>query len=168
MPICSISTRVAATSANTPPPVFTTKVLPLYMRMYGAAPRSALMASDWSLRFMIMSGWASWRLQQLMEHGHLRRETVIGLALHDAARAVEHLVGDCGIAPHRQTVHHPAVGCSVEPVIAHAPAAQRAAQPGIARCVSVAGGRTPLFRIEQLSALECLRALARLRSEEHT
>src|SRR5579862_3207953 len=137
MPICSISTRVAATSANTPPPVFTTKVLPLYMRMYGAAPRRALMASVWSLRFMIMSARASWRLQQLMEHGHLRRQTVPGLALHDAARAVEHLVGDRGIAPHRQTMHHTAFGCNLEPVIAHAPAAQRAAQPGIARSVSI-------------------------------
>ncbi len=36
--------RVESVSANTPPPAFTTKVLPLYMRMYGAALFSAAMA----------------------------------------------------------------------------------------------------------------------------
>ena len=49
-----MSTRVDSVSANTPPPAFTTKVLPLYMRMYGAALFSARMARVWSPRFMII------------------------------------------------------------------------------------------------------------------
>ena len=54
MAICSMSARVATASPNTAPPAFTTKVLPLYMRMYGAALRRARMAADLSGLCMII------------------------------------------------------------------------------------------------------------------
>ena len=44
-------------------------------------------------------------LEQAMQHGHLRRHAVMGLAQHHAARTVENVVGDGDVTPHRQAVH---------------------------------------------------------------
>src|ERR1700722_7195394 len=49
-----MSTRVDSVSANTPPPALTTKVLPLYIRMYGAALFKARIARLWSPLCMII------------------------------------------------------------------------------------------------------------------
>src|SRR6266480_1530955 len=100
-----------------------------------------------------------------MEHGHLHRQAVVGLALHHAARGIEHLIGDGGIAPHRQAVHHAALARrDAEPVIAHAPAGERAAQAGIGFRIAVAPGRAPLLYIHDLGAGERVRARGTARS----
>src|SRR5262249_51382457 len=104
MAICSTSTRVESVSANTPPPAFTTKVLPLYMRMYGAALFSAAMARVWSERFIIFR-FPYLTSEQLVEHRHLHDEAVVRFTLHDAAWAVEHFIGHGSIATDRQAVH---------------------------------------------------------------
>jgi hypothetical protein len=51
---CSINPRVEASSLNTAPPALMTKILFLYMRMYGAALLSARTATDGSGRLMII------------------------------------------------------------------------------------------------------------------
>src|SRR5688572_16476943 len=50
--ICSTSERVPARSPKIAPPALMTKTLPLYRRMYGAAPRSAAITADWSIRWV--------------------------------------------------------------------------------------------------------------------
>src|SRR5687768_285810 len=126
MPICSMSTRVDSVSANTPPPAFTTNVLPLYMRMYGAALFSARIASAWSTRCMIIV--ASFSLQHPIQHRHLDGEPIGGLAQHETARTVEHFVRHGGVAPHGQAVHELAAARrAVEPAFAHAPVGERRA-----------------------------------------
>src|SRR6185369_8780766 len=109
MAICSTSTRVESVSANTPPPAFTTKVLPLYMRMYGAALFSAAMARVWSERFIIFSfprsQVRSSGSEQLVEHRHLHDEAVVRFTLHDAAWTIEHFIRHRGVAADRQAMH---------------------------------------------------------------
>src|SRR6185437_10073128 len=144
-------TRVESASANTPPPAFTTKVLPLYMRMYGAAFLSARIARAWSPGCMIISVCPSNALQHAIENGHLRGEAIVGFPLHDAARAVEHLVRHRDVAPHRQAVHQAAVRGGVrEPVVAHAPMLELATQLRVGRRVPITGGRAPLLRINDM------------------
>src|SRR6185312_8020164 len=149
--------RVEATSAKTPPPAFTTKVLPLYMRMYGAAFLSARIARAWSPGCMIMSVCPSNALQHAIENGHLRGEAVVRFPLHDAARAVEDFVRHGDVAPHRQTVHQAAIRGGVrEPIVAHAPMLELAAQLRVGCRVSITGRRAPLLRINDMRAGERL------------
>src|SRR5215212_3330445 len=109
MAICSTSVRVVSVSANTPPPALMTNVLPLYMRMYGAALRSARMARAWSLRFNIMS---SGSFEHSIQHSHLHSHAVVRLFQYRTARAVQDLVRNGGITSHGQAVHQPAIGRS--------------------------------------------------------
>jgi len=44
-----------------------------------------------------------------VQNRHLRRQAVVGLAQHEAARAVQHLGADGALAPHRQAMHQPAL-----------------------------------------------------------
>src|SRR5579883_2705185 len=101
MAICSIRTRVESVSAKTPPPAFTTNVLPLYMRMYGAALFSARIARLWSALCMIIALAFLNSLQQFVEHRHLNDQTVVRLLLDHTARAVEYFVGHRRVAPYR-------------------------------------------------------------------
>src|SRR6185437_16890523 len=111
------------------------------------------MARVWSALCMIMMASGPWEMsgaQQAVQHRHLRRQAVVGLALHHAARAVEHRGGDRGVAPYRQAVHDPALGRGSEPVLAHAPVGEGTAQARIRGGVAIAGGGTPLLYIEDL------------------
>ena len=81
-----------------------------------------------------------------MQHRHLRRQAVVGLAQHDAARAVEHLVGDGDVAPHRQAVHELAVGARRARTSPRARTSRRAvARSSRVRCgVAVVRGASPI------------------------
>ena len=86
-----------------------------------------------------------------MQHRHLGGQAVVGLALHDAARAVEHFVGDGDIAPHRQAVHELAVGLRPgEPILAHGPIFESGTERGVTYGVAVVPRRAPFFGVEDL------------------
>src|SRR5450631_2581878 len=119
------------------------------------------MARAWSLRFMIMT--LSYSRKYLMEHRHLHDEAVVCFLLHDAARAVEHLIGDGGVASHRQAMHEAAVNArGREPAFPHAPVREGAPQARIGFGIAVGCRGAPLLRINHMSSRECFSALARL------
>src|SRR5512138_3788779 len=102
---CSIKARVEEASPNTPPLALMTNTLPLYMRMYGAAPRSARTATEGSERSMTESTSVfgiraaskvpeTLASQEAIEHRHLHHHSIERFANDDAAWAVEHLVRD--------------------------------------------------------------------------
>src|SRR5450631_306168 len=105
------------------------------------------MASAWSLRFMIME--LLYSAKHLVKDGHLHDETILRFVLHEAARAVEDLIGNSGITPHRQAVHQAAVGgCACEPTLAHAPIGERASQVRILCRVPVGIRRAPFLGVQ--------------------
>src|ERR1700723_666944 len=112
MATCSIKPRVDASSLNTAPPALITKILFLYMRMYGAALLSARTATDGSGRFIIIlrilrnsRRFRSALRQHAVQNSHLHRQPIEGLALDHRARTVEDFVGHRDVAPHRQAMH---------------------------------------------------------------
>src|SRR5512137_1939146 len=120
MPTCSTKARMVSWSRKAPPPVLMTNTLPLYMWMYGAAPRSARTVTACSplCPIIVLSP------QQSVEHGHLHDHAVGGFTDHARARPVQDFVGDRDVAAHRQAMHEMAVGPGVlEPAFPHAPVA---------------------------------------------
>src|SRR6202041_3411443 len=113
MATCSIKPRVEASSLNTAPPALITKILFLYMRMYGAALLSARTATDGSGRFMIifqntpkLQTVLVLRLRQhAVQNSHLHRQPIERLALDHRARTVEDFIRHRDIAAHRQAMH---------------------------------------------------------------
>src|ERR1700683_3541932 len=119
------------------------------------------MASAWSLRFMIMT--LLYSPKHLMEHRHLHDQAVVCFVLHDAARPVEHLIGDRRVAPDRQAMHETTLGMRArEPALAHAPVGERAAQLRIDSRISVRRRGGPLLGINDLRPRERRSAVTRL------
>ena len=86
-------------------------------------------------------------LSKSIQHGHLRRQAVIGLAQHHAARAVQQAVGEATLRRtgrqciSRQSARAPANHGSLK-----APVLERAARRGIRGLIAVVRGAAPLLR----------------------
>src|SRR5262245_35677237 len=157
-----MSPRVDCVSPNTPPLALMTNTLPLYMRMYGAALRSARTATEGSVRSTaglplvdVERRNPALSAQQPVQHGHLHDHAIEGFADHDAARPGEHFVGNRNVTPDRQAMHEVAVGPrAAEPAVLDTPVAKILAQTGFRLVVAVVLRRTPLLRIDDVRAFE--------------
>src|SRR3984957_11502576 len=163
---CSIRPRMEASSLNTAPPAFMTNTLFLYMRMYGAALRSARTATDGSGRFLTIEFLRSSGSlgQHAVQDRGLHHQPIECLEFYRGARAVEDLVRHRDIAAHGQAVHELGVRLGRgEPALVHAPVLQSGAQARIRFGVAVVRGRAPFLRVNHMRALERRRAVRSLR-----